>query len=60
MRKKKAACPNCRGRLEFEPDQDGACDWYCPKCGWSQHEPPASSRERIDPYTGKRCRLRKG
>ena len=30
-------CPNCRGRLEYEPDQDGACDWYCHRCGWHQH-----------------------
>jgi len=35
-------CPNCRSCLEYEPNQDGACDWYCLKCGWSQHMPAAS------------------
>ncbi len=41
MRKQaeEAKCPNCGHRLEYEPDQDGACDWHCTKCGWSQHVP---------------------
>ena len=36
---KKPTCPNCSSRLEYEPDQDGACDWFCPHCGWHQHVP---------------------
>jgi PHP family Zn ribbon phosphoesterase len=43
-KKKEPKCPNCRTRLEYEPDQDGGCDWYCPKCGWSQHVPSALRR----------------
>ena len=42
-KEKEPKCPNCRSRLEYEPDQDGACDWYCPKCGWSQHVPAGHS-----------------
>ena len=38
-------CPNCGNRLEYEPDQDGACNWHCTKCGWSQHVP--APRRRI-------------
>jgi ribosomal protein L37AE/L43A len=43
MKRKEAACPSCGARLEFEPGQDGSCDWYCPKCGWHQHLPPAAT-----------------
>ena len=45
-KKSEPKCANCRSRLEYEPDQDGACDWYCPKCGWSQHVPAPSRRAK--------------
>ena len=49
-KKKEPKCPNCGSRLEYEPDQDGACDWHCPKCGWSQHVPagaePQTKKDR--------------
>jgi hypothetical protein len=32
-------CPCCGGTVEHYPDQDGACDWSCARCGWSQHVP---------------------
>jgi ribosomal protein L37AE/L43A len=51
-KKKEPMCPNCGNRLEYEPDQDGACDWYCPKCGWSQHVP--APRRRTKARIGRR------
>jgi len=38
-----ATCPECTSRLEHFPEQDGACDWHCPHCGWSQHQPSQHS-----------------
>ncbi|MFW6118820.1 MAG: hypothetical protein ACOC7S_00640 [Planctomycetota bacterium] len=32
-------CPCCAGTLERYPDQDGACDFECPECGWREHVP---------------------
>ena len=34
-----AKCPCCGGRIEYSPDQDGARDYQCPHCGWSEHVP---------------------
>jgi hypothetical protein len=41
-----AGCPNCQTRLECDPDQDGACDWICPNCGWHQHVPAHKGRRK--------------
>ena len=37
--KKQARCPCCKGEIEYFPDQDGSCDFECPRCGWHQHVP---------------------
>ncbi len=34
-----AKCPCCRGKIEYFPDQDGACDYQCIHCGWREHVP---------------------
>lgn len=34
-----ARCPSCGRRVEYFPDQDGSCDYYCTRCSWHQHVP---------------------
>ena len=45
--KKEPMCPSCGSRLEYEPDQDGSCDWYCHRCGGQQHVPAGVHRTGV-------------
>ena len=34
-----ARCPYCGAQIDYSPDQDGSCDYYCTRCSWHQHVP---------------------
>ena len=55
---REAVCPGCGSRLECDPDQDGACDWHCPNCGWHQHA-PAPDRRAKEKGKEEPCRTRR-
>jgi len=55
---REAVCPGCGSRLECDPDQDGACDWRCPNCGWHQHTPAPISQVKKD-RKEESCRTRR-
>ena len=57
-RAKEPVCPSCGSRLECDPDQDGACDWRCPNCGWRQHVPAPGTQVTKDRKEGP-CRTRR-
>ncbi len=57
-RAKDPACPGCGSRLECDPDQDGACDWRCPNCGWHQHVPAPGTQVKKD-RKEESCRTRR-
>jgi len=55
---KEPVCPSCGSRLECDPDQDGACDWRCPNCGWRQHVPAPGTQAKKD-RKEESCRTRR-